>query len=229
MPPPKEKEGMLEKVEDEKGLQLFEATEKGSLEDLITICKVIGNDSDSVNYQNPEMWLATPLYCASMNGETQKVKHLLEFFSEKIDVNLNTEHGWTPLATAAYNNHAECLALLCAHSKIEINKSTKNGVTPISWSAASDNIECLKFLIAHPDADINKADDDGATPLLRAVQKGHVAAVRVCLQHPGIDINRANKEGYQPIHVAKKAEIKSLLRARGSGVPHQTGGCCSLM
>lgn len=205
--------------------KLFEASEKGILEDLKEISTQIGMDSDLVNFRNPEMWSCTPLYAAAMNGETQVVDFLLQF--TKIDVNLATDHGWTPISTASYNNHPECLRLLVAHPTADVNKTTNNGCSPVSWACASGNIECLKILISQPSLQINLAEEDGATPLFRACQNGHTEAVKVCLQHPDIDIKKPNKEGKEPIQVAKKREIVALLRTNRTEMP--PGGCCLIM
>ena len=135
-----------------------------------------------------------------------------------VDVNKADKDGRTPLYTAAWNGHTECVRLLLAAPGINVNKADKDGVTPLYTAAYRGYAECVQHLLAAPGIDVNKADKYGNTPLYTAARDGHTERVRLLLAAPGIDVNKADKDGWKPLDKALKnghTKCARLIKAAG--------------
>ena len=91
----------------------------------------------------------TPLMVASLKGEIELVKALIE---KSADIN---KPGWTPLHYAATNGHVEVMRLLLAgHAYIDAD--SPNGTTPLMMAAHYGTPSAVKLLL-----------EEGADPLIK--------------------------------------------------------------
>ena len=156
----------------------------------------------------------TKLTLAAKEGQIGEVTRLLA--APGIDVNQADKDGKTPLYWASWDGHTEVVEALLAAPGIAVNQADKDGETPLCWASKKGHTEVVKALLGAPGIDVNLANTQGRTPLSFASSLGHTEVVEALLAAPGIDVNQADNDGKTPLAVAKKEEIKALLRAAGA-------------
>jgi ankyrin repeat protein len=170
---------------------------------------------------HPEIQLcagkAPLLVQAASRGYAEVVEMLLRpAYELGINVNMEDEHGWTPLAHAAWNNHQSICRMLLAHPKIQLcagkasplvraafrghcqivqmllqsTRGLDTSVTEEGWSMLS----AASYSGSMPLVQALLARDDidvnlGRPPLIVAVVKGHIPIVKVLLAHCRTNVN----------------------------------------
>jgi ankyrin repeat protein len=78
-----------------------------------------------------------------------------------IDVNIQSNNGWTPLHRACYNKNTEIVKLLLEHSKINPNIKNNDARTPLYQAYYLGNFEIAKLLLESPyiKIDINNLNE----------------------------------------------------------------------
>lgn len=130
---------------------------------------------------------------------------------KNIDVNLQDDHGWTPLMYAVFNEDKNIVELLLSHNNIDVNIQSKYGKTALMISPCYTlfcNNDCdSKFEIAHMllsryDIDVNLQDFIGRTALHIAILEYDEEDNRNCkkilqllLSKDNIDINKKTNKG----------------------------------
>ena len=132
----------------------------------------------------------TPLIRASMYGNTEAVRLLLE---SGADIKLTNMLGISSFMMACSNGYIEIAELLLKHGA-DINRFG-NGWNPITAAAMHDCQKIITFLLENG-ADINRANHRGETALMMVCRNavGKKKAIKLLLA-AGADVNAADKEG----------------------------------
>ena len=147
----------------------------------------------SINAVNDRGWFQegyTPLMRASMYGNTEAVKLLLDAGA---DIKLTSRHGLSSFMMACSNGYIEIAELLLKHGA-DIDRFG-NGWNPITAAAMHDCQKMITFLLENG-ADINRANHRGETALMMVCRNavGKKKAIKLLLA-AGADVNAADKEG----------------------------------
>jgi uncharacterized protein len=110
------------------------------------------------------------------NGETAlslaaylgKMAYVQRLVGAGAEVNF---YGWSPLAYAAWNGHAEIAGYLIKHGA-EVDAKTENGSTALFFAARFGHADVVKLLLANK-ADPTIANDAGDTAVDWAVKSGN--------------------------------------------------------
>jgi hypothetical protein len=143
-------------------------------------------------------------------GNEERVKELL--LKKDIDVNEQTEGGWTALLYAAAQGYPRILRLLLdAGANPDIGNLL--GMTPLIYGARYGNLEVCSVLLEYG-ANIDAQDIDGWTALMVATQLGLIDVVAMLLK-TGANIATTNCDSMTVLDVAKKykhGKIAKLIR-----------------
>ena len=85
-----------------------------------------------------------PICWATLRGDQSMVKLLLEY---KVDLNISSVGGGTPLAIAASEEDHPMVKLLLQHGA-DPNKIDKDGLTPLNWAVSHKNLQMVETLTA---------------------------------------------------------------------------------
>ncbi|RXW18603.1 hypothetical protein EST38_g7252 [Candolleomyces aberdarensis] len=167
---------------------------------------------------------ASPLIMAASRGHCDILQMLLQpTFGMDIDVNVEDEDGWTPLAHAAWNNHQSICNILLAHPEIRLSAGK---ASPLVRAAFRGHHEIVRTLLQpNYGLDANATEEgwtvlsaasySGSTPLVQAllarddadvnlgrhpplivaVCKGHTAIIKILLAHHHINVNIRDSSG----------------------------------
>ncbi|RXW14277.1 hypothetical protein EST38_g11578 [Candolleomyces aberdarensis] len=161
------------------------------------------------------------LIAACRSGRDAVVRGLL--LQPDINVNVEDEHGWTPLAHAAWNNHQSICRVLLAHPEIQPCAGKACPLVRAAFRGCNEIVQMLLQPIYRVDANATEegwsllaaatysgsapiveallARDDvdvnlgRPAPLIVAVWKGHTAIVRTLLAHKHTDVNIWDSKG----------------------------------
>ncbi|AVP87839.1 hypothetical protein phytr_9100 [Candidatus Phycorickettsia trachydisci] len=140
----------------------------------------------------------SPLHVAAMQGNTEKLKQLLDESETRSQINAQNKDGSTPLHLAVQNGHLNALDTLLKYSAE--NKQNKKGNNPLHFAAKSGNLEIAKLLLANG-AEVKVTNKSGNSPLHLASHKGHQELVILFLEN-GAEINLPNNNGNNALHLA---------------------------
>jgi ankyrin repeat protein len=169
----------------------------------------------------------TPLLFAARDGNLESVKTLLD---AGVDVNQQSEYGWTALLTATQNRYYKLAMFLLDHGA-KPNLANGGGWTPLYIATDNRNIEAGDYPTRKPDldhmelikrllaagADPNQRmhsstetrtvfthqwlNEEGATPFLRTAQSSDIVLMKLLLEH-GADPSIATDHNVTPLMVA---------------------------
>jgi ankyrin repeat protein/serine/threonine protein kinase len=151
----------------------------------------------------------TALISAAAKGHTETVQLLLE---KGADVNAKKDNGETALMGAARDGHTEIVKLLLEKGA-DVNAKDINGGTALMWAAYNGHNETVQFLL-EKGADVNAKTNYGWTALMSAVYYGHTEIVQLLLKK-GADVNAKYNDGRTAYDLARKDEIRNLIRKYG--------------
>lgn len=109
--------------------------------------------------------LVTPLWAASVSGQTDVVRYLV--LEAKVDVNACSDSGSTPVRSACFMTHYDIVKFLIEHGA-DISKKNQNGGTCLINSVQSVG---LCELLLKNGADVNAQDIQNKTALHYAIQE----------------------------------------------------------
>ncbi len=161
----------------------------------------------------------TPLFIAVMNGHVQTAQFLIE---AKVDVNLTSNLGWSPLHLSIEKNHYKIFEKLV--DKADLNQEIgSTGVTPVALAAGYGHVECLRVLIGKsPPVDIKKKSTEGITPLISAILNHQSQAAKMLIEAlEEKDLNETNNNGDTALHIAimnNDIELVDALLTKGADV-----------
>ena len=143
-------------------------------------------------------------------GNEERVKELL--LKKDIDVNEQTEDGWTALLYAAAQGYPRILRLLLEKgAKPDIGNFL--GMTPLMYGARYGNLEVCNIMLEYG-ANIDAQDDQGWTALTIATRFGLINVVERLLAAGG-NINIKDRNSMTALNHAKKCKqgkIAKLIR-----------------
>ena len=138
---------------------------------------------------------ANVLHYASANGYERVVELLLA--RPDIQVNIQSEDGYTPLIHSLLENKHSIVQLLLAHPGIDVNLRDNEGETAlhVAINTIKDfNYFSVSLLLAFPGIDVNIQDNRGNTPLHYACMDNLKYIVEKLLTFPEINVNLQNNE-----------------------------------
>lgn len=128
-------------------------------------------------WDKPAPSAPTPLYAAAEHGDLTTVRRLLDGGSNPDE---RSVLGWTPLAIAIANKHAE-VALLLIERGADPNIPNLLGRTPLMFAARYGYVDLVRELIKHDaQPDLNRSPDQSA--LSAAAREGHQDVVTLLLE-----------------------------------------------
>lgn len=131
----------------------------------------------------------------------QDLEMVIRFLLDSgIDVNEQSDSGWTPLHEAAKTGQTDIASLLIQHGA-ELNAANHQYLyTPLHIAANYGHADTLLLLI-HEGADIKTESIDGMESIYIAADKNHTEIIKILLDN-GADINSKDKDGGTALHAA---------------------------
>lgn len=164
------------------------------------------------------------LVYSSAMGLTDRVRR---FLSEKPDLNVTNQIGWTPLAAAAANNQSAIVELLLEKGA-DVNSQGMSGdfrETALALASEKGHTEIVKLLLVKKADPRTRGFDTkfqkpvGDTALFKAVANEHIDVVKVLLDNGG-DPNEQSSSGKPVLCLAAQSNpaIVKLLLEKGADV-----------
>lgn len=169
------------------------------------IIQVNPNKHESVGY--------TLLSIASMNGDLDIIKYLIQKF-DKIDINLKTTSGLSPLMFAALKGHYEVIKYYSTLPKIDINATNNQKMTALHLACQIGNLKIVKFLCSLPKININPDCGLNLRPIDLAANKGYIEIIRYISSLPNVVIYNTGEKSISIIELAvqsKNIEVVKLV------------------
>ncbi|MDR0773095.1 MAG: ankyrin repeat domain-containing protein [Wolbachia pipientis] len=121
--------------------------------------------------------------------------------SKGADINLETEHVYTPLHSAVQENDVNVTRRLIEEG-YDVNAKDNKDWTPLHEAASKNKLDVAKLLV-EKGADVNARNNKGWTPLHEAAKKGNSDIVDFLIKTNGTDIEaRSRNREDTPLHVA---------------------------
>lgn len=167
-----------------------------------------------VKYTNSDILTAT------MNGESTTVQCILEVKNEKsqkVNIDVQDEEGYSPLIWAAFKGHGDILKMLLFHGADINKKDGHDGLTALMFATVKGHEKELKILLEYShDLDIDAQDKDGNTALVWAIRVKNAKIVKLLIGHCA-KVDLANKDEEDPLRLAKTSEatkeVKEAMKA----------------
>ena len=164
---------------------------------------------------NTRSAVRTDLHRSVSAGDIEAATSALAADASLVDV--QEEHGWTPLHNAAALPDAEkraSLADLLLSHRADVSRTDNDGYTPLHWAAACGAAELVTRLLS-AGAPITARSNAGETPLHRASRLGRVD-VALRLLAAGAPPGAVNQQRHTPLDVAGTigARVDAKLRCK---------------
>jgi ankyrin repeat protein len=132
-----------------------------------------------------------------------------------VDPNRADPAGRTALMMAAFEGHADVVALLLEHGA-EVDRVDSAGRTALLYASSGPYPEVVEVLVANG-ADVDHADAVEAwTPLMMAAAEGHRPVVEILLQY-GATIDQVDRDGDAAIdHARERGQAHIVTRLESS-------------
>ena len=151
----------------------------------------------------------TPLHLASIQGQLEVVKFLLDSSEEKgININAKDPDSDTPLCYACHNGQFDIVKLLVEHyeiRKIDIFQKITLGLSPLHIACDKLHSEIVIYLLERYPKEIDVLGPMDMHLLHYACQdKGNIELLKYIINNPNFDIdfNVVDQYGATPLHVA---------------------------
>ena len=146
---------------------------------------------------------------ASCDGQVEMVEALLKN-NPGLDVNFDSQQGWTALHFACVNGHTSVVKLLLAHPAINVNARNDLGRTPLSSAAGNGHPSVVQLLLQDPRVDTSLVDEASHPPLWHASHWGHFKVIEGLIAS-GRDLGDLLKVGKHSVY-GKEHTILELAR-----------------
>ena len=158
------------------------------------------------------------IHLACEKGALNIIKYIIEHSPDLLD--LPDAHGYTPLLTAAYNNHLPVVKLLNSQN-CNISVLDDKGFNVLHISSEKGYFDIVKYLIDGEYVDPNITDFHECTSLHIAVLNAQLAIVEYLIdspnyQQPRVQFEVQDEDGNASLHIACKTgqpNIVSILSA----------------
>ncbi|XP_032222478.1 ankyrin repeat domain-containing protein 53 [Nematostella vectensis] len=167
------------------------APDKPDIDDDVLLASAIGD----VTWLQQSLWNAkkvykqtkqhgfAPIHLAAKNGHLESLQVMVERY--KVDINLPSETGWTPLHLAINTTNKKkslkCVQYLLVNGA-DPSRQTHDGTTPVHRAAIEGHVKCLQLLI-RAGGDIEREDNEHNTPMDLARVWGHRPCARILSNH----------------------------------------------
>ncbi|KAK3739834.1 hypothetical protein QZH41_009077, partial [Actinostola sp. cb2023] len=166
-----------------------------------------------------------PVHLAALHGQVESLKVLIDKF--KVDVNLPSDAGWTPLLLSI-NTASEKRALKCVKFLLDKgadhSRANYDGSTVMHQVAIKGYVKCLVVLIK-AGAIIDGIDSNGNTPMDLTRVWGHRLCARILAKHQWfldkekelqqrLEEEKRDKESAQEI---EKQTIQTRIKGQNEG------------
>ncbi|WVT72891.1 ankyrin repeat domain-containing protein [Sinorhizobium chiapasense] len=138
--------------------------------------------------------MAGPLHDAARDGDTERVKQLLD---QGTDIAEPDAAGEPALLIAALKGRTEVVALLIERG-CDIEIRNKGGLTALHAAAYGGNLETAKLLVAKGAGVNDVANFYRMSPLHAAAEEGHAEIIAFLLTNKA-DIEAKERNGYTPL------------------------------
>ena len=152
-----------------------------------------------VRWPNPYMQKFSGTHAIAYFGLSENMADLCKTGR---DINLEDEHGQTPLSLAAKYGHESITHMLIKRDDVDVNARNLCRRTPLLLAAKSGHEAVVRLLIDREDIDINAKDMFNRTPLSVAAENGHEAVVRLLIERDDVDIDAKDQYNRTPPLVA---------------------------
>ena len=164
------------------------------IDDVATVRQLLARGFD-VNTLDPQSQHG--LFIAIREASPRVAQMLVE--APKVDLNLLTAQGESPLMLAALKGQTE-LAAAMIKKDADVNKP---GWTPLHYAASGGHLPLMRLLLENY-AYIDAASPNGTTPLMMASMYGNAAAVQLLLEE-GADPLLKNQQALTALQFAERA------------------------
>lgn len=174
---------------------------------------------------DPSLHISSPLVLASQYGHLSLVAHLVNKYSDSIDINMGATivshttkkkvHHATPLWAACTGGHLDVVQFLISRGA-NVNKTTLTRSTPLRGASFHGYIKIMECLLDYG-ANLNTPNCIGQSPLCIAAMRGETKAVEFLLER-GADQSQCTINGYTVMHLAAakgKSDVIRLLMDHG--------------
>lgn len=162
--------------------------------------------------------LADLLHSACIAGDVESVTSLLTFL-DLTSASIANSQGATPLHSAAFNGHLDCVRAL-VDANIDIDAAEERGSTPLFLAAQCGHESVVRYLVKQ-NANVARPCALGSTPLMAAVQNGWPKVVRVLV---GSESNTQEKEEEDDKEEEKEEERQARNNAANGDLAQLDGG-----
>ena len=162
--------------------------------------------------ENTSPW-PNPLLQASMNGEFQIAKILLDAGADPNASSILWGNSTLPLHAAAEIGNIEILQVLLEYGA-DVNAQAEDGFSAIHFAAYGGHHDALQLLLLDHHADPRVVLFNGSLALHTAASHGYPQCIDVCLE-AGLDVSSQNDQGRTALHWATesghRAAVEKLL------------------
>lgn len=148
---------------------------------------------------NGPAWAQTALLEAVEQGDSPKVRELLERPGSKKTLSVADDQGQSPLLRATWLNHVDIASQLI-RAGADVNQADAIHDTPYLVAGAEGRLDILRLTLKNG-ADVRSVNRYRGTALIPAAEHGHVEVVRELLK-AGVDPNHVNRLGWTALHEA---------------------------
>ena len=153
------------------------------------------------------------LHAAASSGNEDIINFLLD---QGMDINAQTDMGWTPLFIAARDGRAEAAKLL-VYRQADVNASSVTGATALTmvltqkFPSETDRNDLLLYILKRG-ANPNLADNYNLSPLYYAATAGHPQAASLLLEHGADKQHPSVKKALAYIEKRTEPAYKKMVR-----------------
>ncbi|XP_070535963.1 protein TANC2-like [Ptychodera flava] len=157
----------------------------------------LSHGSEGVMIDNTDTLLGeTPLTAATLQGNSDMVRHLLKYGASVFVANQN---NMSPLLCAVKHGFWDVVDVLIFH-QAAIEENDRNGRTPLMIAAAEGYVAVVELLLSKG-ASVTKSDREGLTALCWGCLKGHIHVVKSLVER-GASVKQTDKNGRTPLDLA---------------------------
>ncbi len=149
------------------------------------------------------------LYNAAQQGQVEIMKELI---LAKVDVNAQTDQGYTPLYAAIRSNKIEAVNLLLNTDGIKINTKTNDGRSPLHVAFAERNVQVMTQLIL-AGADFSGKHFDKQTLLEWAINLGYSSIIAAMITKANETQLKNMMDTHHLLHLACKNGWVKVVKA----------------
>lgn len=121
------------------------------------------------------------------------MEKLSQMTSKKVDVDMKTLRGMTPLTFAIQGRHEAIVQLLLENHSANVNKTVRN-VPTLLWAAIIGHKETMTLFLEQSKTKVNAKDKSGRTALIIAASDGNEETVKLLLSNSKIKVNGTDNQ-----------------------------------